>query len=159
MSQDEAIIDLTPQSNRDQLIARIDMLRGLHRVCIVKHRPRRSDRQLRYYFPCFCEPFANWITEEWGEPCSKLDAHEWFKLTFNAVERRDPVTGKVIRIPQSTAKLTTVQFNQYLDNIANFLASYCGIVVPEPSVYHEKDEPADESQGDTAEAVGAGKEG
>lgn len=135
----EWLIDLSNQEQRWRLISHLQTLRGMHRIEILRHRPRRTDRQNRYYWPGFVTPFASWLTEQYGEEVSADEAHEHLKGVFNSRELMDRQTGIKTKFVQSTTKLSTVEFNQYLDRCAQFLADFCGIVVPEPNVYHEVD--------------------
>lgn len=113
---------------------------GLWRIEICQHRQRRTDRQNRYYWPCFVAPFAKWLTENWGENYTAEQAHEILKARFLTVEKVDPNTGELFTFIRSTTDLDTVEFNRYLDQCGEFLATYCGFVVPEPSEYHEREE-------------------
>ena len=123
------------------LIDHVRGLEGSHRVSICKYRPRRSDRQNRYYWPCFVKPFSDWLTESQGEPVTPEQAHECLKRTFLNKLLIHPRTGEVIgETTRSTTELTTVEFNEYLDNVAKLLAELCDYPVAEPDVYHWRDE-------------------
>jgi hypothetical protein len=143
----EALIDFSDPKRKAQVIARLSVLKGMYRMSVVKHRPRRSDRQNRFMWGCFVQPFATWLTETQGETYTADDAHEVFKSMFLGRDVCDPKTGEVIgQSVRSTTTLSTTEFNEYLDHCAEFLARMCGIVVPEPGVYHEE-EPAEASSG------------
>jgi hypothetical protein len=137
---DNEIVDFSEPWRRARVQEYVETLRGRHRVSICPFRPRRSDRQLRYYWPAFVQPLARWLCENWGEPHEPEDAHEILKGRFLRVERVDRRTGEVFLRVGSTGDLDTARFNRYLDDCANFLAEYCGIEVPPPHLYHERDD-------------------
>ena len=60
-------------------------------------------------------------------------AHEFLKAQFLAstLEIENVNTGKreKKRYVRSSAKLNTMEFNEYLDKVAQFLAEWCGIIV------------------------------
>lgn len=134
------IIDFDRQGERQMILDKLKELRGRQRVSITKYRPRRSDRQNRYYFPCFVKVFGEYLREQGNDHVSDEDVHEFFKAKFLTRTFADPKTGKLYNLPVSTTTLTTTEFNEYLDKIAAFLAMDFGIVVPEPSVYREPPE-------------------
>jgi hypothetical protein len=134
----ERVINFDEPQERAKVAAGVQRLRGRWRITLVRYRPRRTDRQNRYYWPCFVIPFAEWLTEEWGEPHTPDDAHIEFKKLFLSKTMTNRHTGEVKVMLRSTTKLTTSEFNEYLDRCADHLAQFCGIVVPSPSEYHEQ---------------------
>ena len=136
----ERVIDFDKPTERARVAAGVQKLRGRWRLMFVRFRPRRSDRQNRYYWPCFVDPYARLLTEYAGETILPDEAHDDLKRRFLLRRVANRETGEVIiETARSTTKLTTVEFNHYLDQCAAFLASI-GIVVPEPSEYHERDD-------------------
>lgn len=111
-------------------------LRGKKRITIVDDRKRRSDRQNRYYWPCFVQPFGNYLRESKPAFTDEM-AHEVFKKMFLEQSVCDDSTGQVFTYVGSTTELNTIQFNEYLDAIADFLATECGFRPADPSVYRE----------------------
>lgn len=108
-------------------------LRGRQRVEVTPYRPRRSDRQLRYYWPCCVAPFAKWLHEENGEHFSKDLAHETLKSHFLTAEVVNKETGEVLgRRVKHTDELDTAEFTRYIDDCRNFLAEYCNIITQDP---------------------------
>lgn len=131
------VVNLDDQAQKSLLLDFIRKLGGRHRVEIVKYRPRRSDRQNRYYWPCFAEPFADWMSERYGESVNAEQAHEMLKLKFARKSVVNVQTGEVESIPCGTSTMTTEEFNEYLDKLAAWLKDFCGIEVPTPDVYRE----------------------
>lgn len=132
----EHIVNL---SDTKQLVLMLDHLRqlsGPHRITIVKHRSRRSDRQNRYYWPCFVQVFGDFLRSQ-GDTYTDDDVHGMFKHKFLKKTAIDKSTGEVLGdYTRSTTDLTTSDFNEYLDNIAAWLGGF-GIRLPEPGEYHE----------------------
>ena len=138
MSEDSPpiMIDLSDSRSRLRLLNYLNRLKGWHRIQILKYRRRRTDRQNRYYWPCFVGEFARHLAQEWGESVAPTVAHSILKTRFLGRSVVHRGTGELIQFVGSTSELTAVQFNQYLDQCAKFLAEL-GIVVPEPQEYHE----------------------
>lgn len=108
------------------------LLRGKKRIEILNYRPRRSDRQNNAYWDMVCEPFADWLTIEWGEPFTKEDAHDQLRRQFLRKDCVHPVTGEVAERVRSTTELDTAEFSEYFDRCRDLLAQMCGIIVEDP---------------------------
>lgn len=141
MSDKLSIIgDMSDPHFKQRMIAHVGSLRGVQRIEITRYRSRRTDRQNRFYWPCFVAPFADWLREQGNDGLYDEDAHGILKAEFLKVQVF--TNGRRRVWVRSTTDLTTVEFNLYLDRCAEMLARECGIVVPDPSVYREPlDEP------------------
>lgn len=134
----EQIVNFDQPQERSRFIARVQTWRGRKRIEASDVRARRSDRQNRYYHPCFVEPFRQYLADQ-GERYSHDEAHEILAMQMLGRDVADPRTGEVLgRVRPSTASLDTSQFNDFLDRCAAWLAGF-GIVVPEPNEYHERE--------------------
>jgi len=131
------IINFDEAKDRRRLYGVLKRQRGKCRVEICKYRRRRSDRQNRFYWPCFVHPFASFLREQ-GEAITDEDAHEILKHRFLRREVVDDKTGEVMPYTKSTTELTTTEFNQYLDLCAAWLNDMFGFVMPDPQDYHER---------------------
>jgi hypothetical protein len=136
------VVDLSDQGTKRMLINAIRALEGPHRVEIVRYRPRRSDRQNSFYWPAFCEPFAEWLSEQQGKRVDPEEAHEIFKRTFLEVSvvDEDGVVmfdhrGDPLQRVRSTQELDTAEFAEYLDNCAQLMVDLCGLAPPDADVY------------------------
>lgn len=134
----EMTVDMSNAKQAAMFLNGLRRLRGVYRFEFVKFRPRRSDRQNRYYWPCFVKPFADFLRDQ-GETTTDDEAHELLKYKFLRRSKVNPTTGEVIEYVASTTSLDTAEFNEYLDQCAAWLADMFGIIVPEPEAYHEKD--------------------
>lgn len=132
----EKIINFDEPLQRASIAREIQSLRGLQRVTICRAAPRRSDRQNRYYWPCFVGSLFDYCVAQ-GDEITRDEVHELFKAKFLRRTIVNKSTGEIIgQAIASTTDLTTVEFNEYLDKCARFL-SEMGIIVPEPDAYRE----------------------
>lgn len=128
----DRVIDFDNPREKALFIDGARRLQGKQRVDIVRYRPRRSDNQNAAYWPMVCEPFADWITANWDDPCTPEQAHEILKATFLQKQKTNPATGEYFSFVQSTAELDTAGFGEYFDRCRNLLAEMCGIIVEDP---------------------------
>ena len=135
------VIDFNEEPDRAKLWRAMRGLRGRHRVEVALYRPRRSDRQNRFYWPAFVQPFAAFLREQ-GEGVTENDAHEILKMRFLRKTIVDEKTGEAMDYVGSTTTLTTSEFNEYLDRCAAWLADMFGFIFPDPYEYHEKNDSA-----------------
>lgn len=138
-------IDMSDPAQKIRLINAIRAMRGKHRVTVIRWHPRRTDRQNRYYWPCFVAPLAEFLAEQ-GQPFTDEAAHQLMAAKFLAVSVIDHTTGELLgaRV-RSTTDLSTAEFNLYLDQCAAWLSDMFGIVVPEPTIYREKEHQPNDS--------------
>lgn len=69
---------------------------------------------------------------------SNTEAHEFLKAKFlkkYVHNKHNP--EEVIELPGSTAKLTTVEFMEYIAEIQRFSAEYLGVIIPDPNTQTE----------------------
>lgn len=131
----EIVLDMSCPAQKRLLLEQIRGLSGMHRITLTAYRPRRSDRQNRYYWPCFVQPFADYLRAQ-GDAYTDEQAHEIFKSRFLPTTTIDKNTGELLERVRSTTELDTVEFNEYLDRVGVWLAGF-GIIVPEPTLYRE----------------------
>ena len=105
-------------------------LRGKYRIKITKYRLKRSDKQNKRYWAAIVAQFADWLREQ-GNEFTNLQAHELLKYRFLRKTFVDTKTGEALDYTRSTTELDTAEFNQFMDAAENWLAEFCGIIVPE----------------------------
>ena len=130
----DLVIDFGSDAEKQTLWNALRRLRGKQRVTIKAYRKRRSDAQNRYYWPCFCQPLADLLSEQ-GEHTTAEEAHEILKNQFLRVTIEDEKAG-LLEFTKSTAGLDVEEFNAYLDACSHWLFEMFGITVPEPEVYY-----------------------
>jgi len=90
----------------------------------------RSKPQQRYYMGVVVPIIRGLINESQGENFSNEEIHEWLKMRFNA---KLIVThnGHSLTIAQSTSKLNSAEFADYIDAIKRFAFSFFGVKIPD----------------------------
>jgi len=100
-------------------------------LTIDKKKRKRSNDQNEYYWGCVI-PMVQRAMNSYGNDYSRNETHEFLKAQFNWKE----VVVKdcqYIKVPQSTTKLSTVDFMEYLDKIYLFASEQLGIEIPLPN--------------------------
>lgn len=139
------IVNFDNQHAKNLLLDAIRMLSGEYRVEIVRHRPRRTDLQNKYFWPVHCGLMADWLSEQTGEQATKDQAHDVFCDALLRVpmvnEHGEMIAGpdgRPVMRTRGTSELDIAEFNQFLDGCADLLKRLCNIDVPEPrEKYHE----------------------
>jgi hypothetical protein len=135
----EHFVNFDNPNERGLFLSKARDLQGMHRITVIRLKPRRSDRQNRYYWPCFVQVFGDYLRGQ-GETITDDAVHEMLKMRFLLKTVLNKETGEVIGdYPQGTKHLNTSEFNEYLDKVAEWLSRVFGITVPSPDEYHERD--------------------
>ena len=123
--------------DKQSLYAEMRKLRGEWLVSIAKPRKKPSSRQRGFYYAVMIPAFIQFLADQ-GETTNTVGAHEMLKHELNPHMIVSPKTGALRAVGGSTADsaMNLKEYNAYLDRVAAFLANFCGIAVPEPSVYH-----------------------
>ncbi|TAK57855.1 MAG: hypothetical protein EPO24_09310 [Bacteroidetes bacterium] len=90
-------------------------------------RKRRSDQQNRYYWGVIIKILSTFFGYE------EEEMHEALKMKFLLVHGGD---GKPDTI-RSTRKLTTVEFNDYIDKVIRWAAKEFNVVLPDPNQWQD----------------------
>jgi len=94
---------------------------------------KRSNNQNKYYHGCMVPLVKQGLIDMGWDIRDEDEAHEFIKEKFLRKKIVNKETGEVKEIPGSTAKLTTVQFNELIEDVIRFGAEYLGIQIPYPS--------------------------
>lgn len=92
-------------------------------VTITEYRRNRTDRQNRYYWGVIVKMLSEYFGYDKDE---ETELHEGLKQKFLLVK------GKHLEYVRSTRKLTTVEFNNYIDQIIRWAAKSYSVVLPDP---------------------------
>ena len=103
-------------------------IKGRVDVIVEKARSRRSLNQNAYYWGVVVKLVSDYTGYEPDE------MHEVLKAQFNAGEFGE------IRYGKSTAKLSTLDFEAYMEQIRRWAAQTLGVVIPEPGQQEWTDE-------------------
>jgi hypothetical protein len=100
----------------------------------ISTRKRRGLKQNAYYWGVVCEMVRDGLKDA-GYRCINTtdDAHEVTKSLFLKHRLVNEETGEVIETIGSTATLTTIEFNQYIEEIIQWAAEYLSIQIPLPN--------------------------
>lgn len=98
---------------------------GTHlNVTIKKHKKERTNPQNAYYWSVIIPILGDHFGYD------KIDMHEALKAKFNS--KPNPIDDN-LWIAESTTKLSTVEFNEYLDVIKRWASMDHGVYLPEPN--------------------------
>lgn len=96
----------------------------------VKKSKRRSNPQNAYYWGCVI-PLVKHGLKDLGHNWSEDDVHDVLKGLFLKRKKELP-NGEEVETVISTTKLTTEEFNEYLEQIAQWSAEYLSVTIPPP---------------------------
>jgi hypothetical protein len=133
LAAEHLVLNLDDAATKRQLLTRIGALRRLWRLELVRYRPRRTDRQNRWYWPCIVGAFAQYLNEQDYEVTSPEQAHEILKAKFLTVDVVHKQTGNVLgQRVRSTTELDVEEFTGYAERCRAWLLEFFGIMVPDP---------------------------
>ena len=119
--------------NRKQLKEDLKELKGKNvTVTIAKTKKNRSLEQSKYYWGVVVSLIRERFIEL-GNEVSKEETHDYLKQEFNYKEFVNEKTSEVIRIPMSTATLTTLEFMDYIARIQKFASEILDVYIPDPN--------------------------
>ncbi len=116
--------------DRPRFRAHVAALSGEVVLTIGRRRKNRSENQNRYYWGCVIKLASEWCGYYPDE------MHEAFKFMF--LRREEP--GKPPTV-LSTARLTTMEFSEFVDRCREWCAAQ-GVNVPDPLSFYEGEKQA-----------------
>lgn len=135
------VINMDDLAAKRRLMSKIGTLKGLYDVSLQPRKKTRSLQANAYYWAAFVPAWLEWLREATGEPwITKEQAHKMLvKHVIGTKEIVNKETGEVIDdvIPE-THLMDKWEFNEYLDRAAEFLASFCGVVVIPSEMFYEQ---------------------
>ena len=131
---DSKVVKGKLEKNRDLISEVIKSLEGKDIVITIeKKRKKRSNPQNSFYhgivIPILKQGFYNSL----GEHVSADEIHTFLKNRFLFKEIVNEQNAEIIKMPQSTTELTTIQFEEYLDKIREFATEFLSIQIPLPN--------------------------
>lgn len=93
--------------------------------------------QNSYYWGVIVQEYRNGAWEMQQRYIGSDQAHDELKINCNFSEIINESTGEVMRLPGSTAQLTTMQFEDYLTRCRAFILDWFNIDCPLPGVQTE----------------------
>lgn len=104
---------------------------GQYRLTLSRDYSIRSIAENAYYWGVVIAAFIAGYKETQGETISAEAAHELLKIACNG--KTLFLGGEFVTIGQSTAKLVTVEYENYLERCRYWIAQYFGIEVKLPN--------------------------
>lgn len=124
------ILNLDDIDAKRRLMSKIQRLTGLWEITLQPRRRTRTLNQNAYYFAAFVTPFREWLNENWGESFDLDQAHTQLKIAVLGMEEKvNKNTGEIIELVPTSRFKDTVEFSDYLEKAAEFLARNCQIAV------------------------------
>jgi hypothetical protein len=89
-------------------------------ITIEKAKKQRSDPQNRFYWGVIIKEQQQCFLERWGELFDAEQVHDWNKANIWYEERINEQSGEVFKIPGSSKKQSTFQFEERLEKLRQF---------------------------------------
>jgi len=100
----------------------------------IENSKKRTSPQNKYYWSGVIPLVKDGLIDVgYREITSNEQVHDLMKFMFLKKQIANEETGEVIETIGSTTKLTTTEFNDYIDRIAQFAAEMLGVVIPPPN--------------------------
>lgn len=115
-------------NNRDAINTAVKTFEGKHVNVIIEIQKKKRSNDQNAYLWGVCYELVRLGLKDMGELWSTNDVHIYFKDKFLKV-RQPSGLDKVL----STTELSTVQFNEYVEQIQIFCAEHLGIIIPDPN--------------------------
>lgn len=110
---------------------------GRFKVTIESNNHRSNDQNSYYWSGVIPLVKDGLIEVGYREINSNEETHDLMKYMFLKKQIVNEQTGEVIETIGSTTKLTTIEFSDYIDRIAQFSAEYLSVVIPPPNTQVE----------------------
>jgi hypothetical protein len=105
-----------------------------HYIASIVNHNNRSTQQNRYYFGSVIPAVKEGLKEiGYREITTTEQTHELMKFMFLKKQIVNENTGEVLETIGSTTKLSTTEFNEYIDRISQFAAEFLGVEIMPPS--------------------------
>lgn len=136
------VVNLDDLKVKRRLMSKISTMKGLWEVSFRRRKKTRSLNANSYYHVAVCAPFKEWLKENWGDNSITHDqAHELLKRkVLGTIDKVDESTGEVFEITRTTHDMDQVEFGEFIEKAAAWLAEFCSIVVLPPELFFEERE-------------------
>ena len=109
-------------NNPTRYLAQVHSLEGKRIECVLRQeKSKRSNKQNNYYFGVVCKVLGDYFGYDTEE------MHDALKYKFLRKGAAD------LETVQSTTKMNTAEFEEYLEKIRRWAATDYGVVVPLPN--------------------------
>ena len=105
---------------------------GRYDWTIEKHRRKKSNPQLAYYYGAVLPLFLEHLNDAGWEFESIEEVDLWCKSQWADREILNRDTGQLLKVPALKRDFTTCDMMAFIDKIRNYDAEYLGGFIPEP---------------------------
>lgn len=102
---------------------------------VLQTKNNRSLLQNKFYWGVVILCCQQGIKETQGETISKEMAHSFLKYNCNYTEIVNQDTGEILRIEKESKKLSTIEWEEFIEECRRFILKWFGIVVPMPNEF------------------------
>lgn len=128
----DLLINFDKEDDKRKLFSILKNLKGAFAISLKKSKPTRSLAQSRYYWGVVLA----YLSEETGY--TKDEAHQLMQRMFLKYAKDVP-DKKTQMFVRSTTSLSTIEMNEYIEQIRTFAVSELGIYIPDPNeIIYEK---------------------
>lgn len=128
----DLLINFDKEDDKRKLFSILKNLKGAFAISLKKSKPTRSLAQSRYYWGVVLA----YLSEETGY--TKDEAHQLMQRMFLKYAKDVP-DKKPQMFVRSTTSLSTIEMNEYIEQIRTFAVSELGIYIPDPNeIIYEK---------------------
>lgn len=123
------------RQNKDFIRDAIQQFEGKEIKLTFKRKyKQRSNEENAFYWGVWIPILQRAIRETWGEVKTPTEIHEIIKLNCNFEEKVNEENGMFIRIPKSSTKLNTYEWEfEFKQKIRQFALDFFNVVLPEPN--------------------------
>lgn len=123
------------RQNKDFIKQAVQEFEGKEITLIFKRKyKKRSKEQNSFYWGVWIPILQREIRNVWGEIRTPEEVHDILKLNCNYEEKINEETGSFARVPVSSTKLDTNEWeNEFKQRIRQFAMDFFNTVLPEPN--------------------------
>lgn len=101
-------------------------------LTVSKRKKERSIQQNSYYWAAVIPITKQGLIDAGYQNIGIAEVHQLLKGMFLKKEIVNEATGDILTLAGSTAELSTVEFLEFIEKIATWLAEYLNVILPEP---------------------------
>jgi hypothetical protein len=134
ISANKYLVDCSNEFSRARFIEGVlTKKEGRQIVTVTKWSRKRSLPQNSYYHGVVVPIILEALREHGYREFTDADVHEHLKDECLKKSIPNEVTGEYITVTGSTAELTTVQFQEYIERVAQYASTKLGCIIPSPN--------------------------
>ncbi|WP_294267710.1 hypothetical protein [uncultured Chryseobacterium sp.] len=123
------------RQNHDFIKQALQEFEGKEIKLIFKRKYKeRTRKENAFYWAVWIPILQRAVLETWGEIRCADEVHEIIKLNCNYEEKINKDTGQFIRVPKSSTRLNTYEWEfEFKQKIRQFAMDFFNVVLPEPN--------------------------